>query len=97
MGHRSEFFPDLKCSSPGWAIVLDLLVQQDRGRPVSVHSACLATDAPMTTALRHLTKLIEAGYVTRVADAEDGRRHFVRLSASMEGRLREYLSRVGPP
>jgi DNA-binding MarR family transcriptional regulator len=93
---RSEYFPELNAGSPEWAMVLDLLVQQHRGRRVSVQSACLASGAPVTTALRHLGKLVEAGEIVKTADEKDGRRIFVTLAPEFERRLRQYLERFAP-
>jgi DNA-binding transcriptional ArsR family regulator len=92
---RNKLFPELKAAEPAWAMMLDLLVESSRGRSVSVQSACLASGAPASTALRHLTKLVEAGHIVRVLDPSDGRRCLVQLSSEAGGRLRQYLSRAG--
>lgn len=94
MRRRAEFFPDLKAAEPAWAMMLDLLVQESRGRGVCVQSACLASGAPMTTALRRLTKLIDAGEIVRTADPADRRRWFVSLSLPAKRRLLCYLSQI---
>jgi Fic family protein len=89
---RAEFFPELKAADPGWTIMLDLLVQESRGKVVSIQSACLASGAPATTALRHLATLVEKGETVRTPDTADGRRCFVSLSAAAKARLLVYLS-----
>ena len=84
---RSEHFPQLKGDDPSWAILLDLFVQQKRGRSVSIQSACIAAGAPSTTALRHLTGMIARGEVIRTPDPSDARRAFVSLAPATQQRL----------
>lgn len=91
---RNKLFPGLKAAEPAWAMLLDLLVQSSRGQNVSVQSACLASGAPATTALRHLDKLIASGHVVRVSDPSDGRRSLVQLTHSTEAAVRDYLQRL---
>ena len=88
---RQAAFPRLKGHDPGWAILLDLLVQSSRNRLVSVNSACLASGAPLTTGLRHLEALAARGDVVRSADTVDGRRTYVRLSDAAKTRLLDFL------
>jgi DNA-binding MarR family transcriptional regulator len=92
---RSELFPELRIVDAGWVILLDLLVQTSRGRQVSMESACQASGAPSTTALRHLTELIKQGVLVRTPDPDDGRRHFIGLSPETRERLERYLQAVG--
>lgn len=61
-------------------MLLDLYVQESGGRRVSVTSACMGSCSPSTTALRHLSSLIDAGYAVREAHSHDGRVSFVRLT-----------------
>jgi hypothetical protein len=91
---RNKLFPELKAAEPAWAMMLDLLVESSRGRSVCVQSACLASGAPATTALRHLTKLVQEGHVLRISDPSDGRRCLVRLSREADLRIRQYLARA---
>ena len=65
---------------PAWDILLDLLVQQARGRQISVTSACLASGVPCSTALRWVAALEFNGLVTRTAARHDKRVIFLELT-----------------
>ncbi|QLC24914.1 winged helix DNA-binding protein [Parasphingopyxis algicola] len=65
---------------PDWDILLDLTLARLTGRDVSVSSACIAANCPATTALRHLARLVEKGFVHRERDPYDGRRVYTRLT-----------------
>jgi len=54
-------------------MLLDLFVQQRRGRKVIVTSLCIASAAPQTTALRYITLMEAAGLITRSHCASDHR------------------------
>ncbi len=87
ISRRQANFPELKGGDPDWAILLDLLVQASAGRSVCIRSACIASGAPTTTALRHVTGLIRRGTLIRCPDPKDARRTFVRLSPAAQVRL----------
>lgn len=78
---------------PSWELLLDLLVHRAERRAVSVTSACLASGAPTSTALRYIAALEAAGLVTRRASDTDRRVVFVSLTdaaiAWMVAALRE--------
>lgn len=65
---------------PSWTMLLDLSWAKQQGRLVSVTSATMASGAPMTTGLRHLTRLAALGLIERISDDRDGRRSYVELS-----------------
>ena len=71
-------------AEPAWDVLLDLLLSENDGRPVSVTDACLGSANPNTTASRHLRRLERAGLVMREADPADARRAWLRLTG--EGR-----------
>lgn len=85
-GDQADMFSD-----PAWDIMLDLFASHTGRKRISVSSACIAARVPATTALRHLRGLIERGFVERIADDVDHRRHFVQLTeyghAQMHGCL----------
>jgi DNA-binding MarR family transcriptional regulator len=69
-------------ADPAWDMLLDLYVEHKAGRSPSVSSLCIASQVPVTTALRWITKLEQDGLVTRTHDPKDGRRIYVHLVAS---------------
>ncbi|MBO9580451.1 MAG: response regulator [Sphingobium sp.] len=76
---------------PAWDLLLDLLLAKLEGRTVSVSSACIASGAPTTTALRLINRLIEENILYREQDARDGRRNFLGIHADIEQALTSYL------
>lgn len=76
---REAIFPCREIfSEPGWDILIDLILQESTGKKISISSACLASSAPATTALRWLAALEQNGLVEKEQDSSDGRRQFVR-------------------
>jgi len=79
---RHKFLPADLFGEPTWDILLDLYISTREGRSVPTTSACIGAHVPPTTALRWLRILEARGLVEREDDGRDGRRTFVRLSAS---------------
>ena len=88
-GQANSLFMD-----PAMDIMLDLYLAHAAQKYVSVTSAGLATNAPQTTALRHIWHLESLSLVERTVDPKDKRRHFVGLTnagiALIEQNLRGY-------
>jgi DNA-binding transcriptional ArsR family regulator len=92
---RSRAFAD-----PAWDMLLDLMAARLEGRQVAVSSLCIAAAVPPTTALRWIKTLTETGILERIADPQDGRRVFIRLSDAAAEAMGEYLAaaqRLGTP
>jgi DNA-binding MarR family transcriptional regulator len=87
---RARFFPHL--GEPAWLMLVDLAANADR--KVSVTSACLASFAPPTTALRHVGELEERGLVRRVPDPEDRRRVWLRLTYDARELLAAFFAEI---
>ena len=66
--------------SPALNILLDLYISRREGRAVNVSSACIASGAPATTALRYITRLSHLGFVRKAEDKKDLRVWFVGLT-----------------
>jgi predicted transcriptional regulator len=77
---RAEQRPVLPVGDPIWNILLDLFVSHASDRPVSISSACVASNVPHTTALRNVNILVDAGYVTTRRDSSDARRRIISLT-----------------
>lgn len=65
---------------PGWDILLDLFIMEAAGKRVPVSSACLASGASHSTALRQIDEMVRYGIVLRERDEVDKRRTYVRLT-----------------
>lgn len=77
---------------PAWEMLLDLLLAKIEGRLVAVSSACIASGAPMSTALRLVRRLVDEGVLCRLPDEHDRRRHFLAIDPKYEQALIGYLS-----
>lgn len=94
---RSETFGAEMFGEPAWDMLLDLVIQRTEKRRVTVTSACVASCAPLTTALRWISVLEAEGLVTRVKCDTDRRASFIELSDTgwmkMARHLMESISR----
>lgn len=79
---RSSMLGPFAEQQPGWNIVAELYECMLTNSTVSITSLCLAADVPVSTALRKIESLIEAGYVERTADMADRRRINAALTES---------------
>ncbi len=79
---------------PAWDIMLDLFARGERQELVSVSSACVASCAPHSTALRCLKAMGRKGLIVFEADPFDKRRHFVALSRDAHDRMIDWLAEL---
>lgn len=89
---RREHFA-VHFAEPQWNILLDLFMQEVRGKRVSITSACIAADVPSSTALRALDELSAKGLISREPDSADKRRAWVTLTPEGMESMRRYLRR----
>lgn len=92
---RDTYFGASLFGEPAWDILLDLYRAMQIGKQISITSACIASSAPATTALRYIKVLETKGFVVREDDITDSRRSFVRLSAETFTTMTKYLSEIG--
>ncbi|MBV1917769.1 MAG: response regulator [Sphingomonadaceae bacterium] len=90
-GLRSRYFPSQIFADPAWDILLDLTRAKLDGQQVSVSSVCIAASVPMSTALRWVKQMTEAGLLTRWTDPKDRRRDLIALTDPTADNMREYL------
>lgn len=96
---RDQYFAPELFADPAWDILLDLMAARLEGRDVAVSSLCIAAAVPPTTALRWISAMTEQGLLVRIADADDRRRVFIRLSNDAAERMTACLAalnRNGP-
>lgn len=99
---RSKFFDAQNFSGPAWDILLDLAAAGLKGESVATSSACASTQVPLSTALRHVNHLVEAGIVIRRLDSSDRRRTLLELEPQALHLMTRYLASSlealgGPP
>lgn len=78
---RDAMMPDM-FGEPAWDMLLDLFVSTADGRQMPITNMCIASCAPLSTALRWIDKLIDSGFVAKRPDALDGRRSLIDLTES---------------
>jgi FixJ family two-component response regulator/DNA-binding MarR family transcriptional regulator len=88
---RLEFLDPTLFSDPAWDILLDLTSAALDGKPVPASSACAASQAPLSTALRHVRQLVAAGLVRRWQDPLDKRRTLLELEPEAFASMKAYL------
>jgi hypothetical protein len=93
---RGDYLDKELFSDPTWDLLLDLTSAKLEGVPVPVSSACAATHLPLSTALRYLRALTDAGMVRRWQDPGDRRRDLLELEETTMESMRRYLSVVRP-
>ena len=92
---RQDFIEPTLISDAAWDILLDLTSARLEGAPVAVSSACAATGAPLSTALRHVRNLVDAKLVRRWQDPNDRRRDLLELTDEAMSVMTAYFAATG--
>lgn len=79
---------------PAWDLILDLYIREKSGARSSVTSACIGARAPHTTALRHISALAKAGWVSRIPDEADRRRLWLALTPQAIRKLDRHFDKL---
>lgn len=77
---RNKVFGADLFGEPGWDMMLELFRAKQQERRLSVKSLTIASNAPQTTAGRHLARLVEQGLAECSEDPGDARRKLVGIS-----------------
>ena len=89
MASRIIQFFDITCKSwlgqaeahaPELSVLLDLFINEEDGRTVTVGDACIAARVPHTTALRAVDHLVRLDLLIRYPDPADCRRKLLSLT-----------------
>lgn len=91
---RAAHLPGVSLGEPSWDMLLTLYVAGARGREVLVSEIYSASRAPTSTALRHLKRLRDKGYVELEMHASDARKRLVRLSPAGLARIEKLLAAI---
>lgn len=89
---RDDAFEDRIFADPAWDILLDLFIAAERGKKVSISSACIGATVPATTALRHLSALVKHGLISRDDSKTDFRVSWVALSPTGHAKMKDVLT-----
>ena len=80
---------------PGWDILLDLYIAEQRRAVLQVFSVCIDASVPSTTILRWIARLEREELIYRVADTTDARRRYVRLTDAGRDLMRSVFRAIG--
>jgi CheY-like chemotaxis protein/DNA-binding MarR family transcriptional regulator len=89
--NKSKFFDPAVLTGPSWEILLDIAEATLRGESVPASSASASTHVPLSTALRHVNNLVDAGLVRRWTDPTDKRRTLLELEPQAITAMQRYL------
>jgi hypothetical protein len=92
---REVFGDQTMFGNPALNILLDLYIGYHEKVAINVSSACFASSAPPTTALRYITRLVQLGFVQRSNDQRDQRVNLLSLTNDGIGRMDGLLDNVG--
>lgn len=92
---RDKLFPHDLFSEPAWDMILDLFINKVNGRRPRVKSVCIASCAPMSTALRWIGLLESEGFLVRGPDEKDKRSQLLELSEMGLATVRRFLTKIG--
>jgi DNA-binding MarR family transcriptional regulator len=91
---RRKFFPQQLFAEPAWDIMLSLYAAKAERQRFTVTDVANAVDLPLTSALRTIGALGDAGMIERVPDPHDRRRVIVELTDMAENSISQWLSHV---
>lgn len=92
--NRAQFLDSALFADPAWDILLDLTSAALEGKPVPASSVSAASQAPLSTALRYIRQLTDAGLIRSWRDPEDKRRTLLELEPETFQAMHDYLSSV---
>lgn len=78
--NRSKFISSEMLGEPAWDMLLELFMQYAGGAKVSTTSLCIASRVPVTTALRYVKLLEDAGLIEKSLASYDRRVTLVSLT-----------------
>ncbi len=90
---REKFFEPRLFADPVWDILLELYLARLDQRRITISSLCVAASVPPTTALRHISSLVERGMVVRRSNPFDGRTIYVELAEPAISQMQAFVER----
>jgi hypothetical protein len=88
---RARYFDAEMFAEPAWDMLLDLFIARARGKEIRTLSLCIASEVPMTTALRWIGVLEQHGLVERRRTPGDRRLKLIALTRQGDRVMRQYL------
>lgn len=88
---KIRFFDMAVLTGPSWEVLLDIAEANMRGEALSASNAAAMALVPLSTALRHVNNLVDAGLVRRWTDPKDKRRTLLELEPHALAAMQSYL------
>ena len=89
---RGRFFSPELFADPAWDMLLALYAAELGQQRVPVSSLCVASNVPMTTALRWISQLERENLIERRPDPFDARRFFLSLTRKAAEAMAQYFA-----
>jgi DNA-binding MarR family transcriptional regulator len=81
-------------NEPAWDMLLYLFVEHTAGKRVITSSACLASNVPTATALRHIKLLEQEGLLRRYTDLADPQATYVEITRHAYRKMAKHLNQI---
>lgn len=92
--NKAKFFDPTVLSGPSWEILLDIAEASLRGEAIPASSVSATLLVSLSTTMRHVSNLVEAGLVESWTDPSDKRRTMLKLHPDALAAMLRYLETV---
>jgi CheY-like chemotaxis protein/DNA-binding HxlR family transcriptional regulator len=93
---RAQCITREKLDEAAWEMLLDMHSAERRGQRLSVSGLMVSSShVSSTTLLRRVNDLVKRGFIKRIPDPRDARRHFVMLTAKANELVSTFLAQLG--
>lgn len=92
--NKAKFFDSAALSGPSWEILLDIAEASLRGEAIQASSVSATLSVSLSTTMRHVNNLVEAGLVQSWTDPSDKRRTMLKLQPDALAAMQRYLEMV---
>jgi DNA-binding MarR family transcriptional regulator len=91
---RKGHFGSSQLSGPTWDMMLDLMLAKTNGRELSASDLATGAGVPLSSGLRMIAVLEQAGLAERFTDTRDRRRSIVRLTDHGSASMASYFAKM---
>ena len=88
---RKSHFDDFDLTGPSWDMMLDLMLAERHGKELSASDLATGANVPLSSGLRMIASLEDAGLARRFIDQKDRRRSLVRLTDKGRDKMISYF------
>ena len=92
---RKSHFDGAQMSGPVWDMMLDLMLARSHGRALSASDLATGAGVPLSSGLRMIAALEDAGLARRSIDERDRRRSIVHLTDTGHEKMASYFEKIG--